>query len=713
MIRLNIIFRDKVFIWQKMQLKSFIYRLFLISVLITNQLMTSAQNLPQLGAEIYLEPGQAPQQVDHWVKVLSESKMSVARVFMMWNYLEPKPGVWDFHLYDTLFESAQKYGVKITATLVPNSPPFHWGPPFFYRTHDMRMFAKKEYRENSKNYIKKVVERYKDNPALDSWWLFNEPSGNAHPDEFALEEFRKWLEEKYITIDLMNISWQSYFQSFEDICYNEGWLASGWAWPVAFYDWRNFWHTHVNNQIVWLGNEVRKYDSIHPFHTNPPGIWNAMTHYDVPAMKKTVNTLGTSLHPSWAFSFIPENKFALTVSYENNLLYGITQDMPYWISELQAGNNSQGIKPIGLSSQTIAQWVWTSIGSGAKRVIFWLLNPRMQGNESNEWALIDFQQQPSERLHKIKEIVNILEENQTDFANAKPFASAISIILSNQTLLMQERKQNRFTDLDAGKALAHQKASMACYNALMQQGIPVQLKQISEFDWGTNKTNQVAILAHVISLSKEEIEGIKIFVRNGNKLIVTGLTGLFDENEKSWLVNRDFPLAEVFGGSIQEIFIEHDHFNIYLDGYKEPFPSQFWYAQILPGTGKVVGSHNKKPIALRNQQGSVLWMPTMVDVGAWAVNSLPLGDLLKNEAGDQLKDLPFRFNTFHESCFMHTLSIPGGYITVVVNDNSTKEEIEITSSKDLKSKVLYGKGWDSISNVLTLEPGETVVLKWN
>jgi hypothetical protein len=31
----------------------------------------------------------------------------------------------------------------------------------------------------------------------------------------------------------------------------------------------------------------------------------------------------------------------------------------------------------------------------------------------------------------------------------------------------------------------------------------------------------------------------------------------------------------------------------------------------------------------------------------------------------------------------------------------------------LKSKALYGKGWDSISNVLTLEPGETVVLKWN
>src|SRR5665811_2413243 len=118
---------------------------FILLIITIFKIQAQSQTQPQLGAEIFLEPGQTPQQVDHWVKELSDNKMPIARVFMMWNYLEPKPDVWDFTLYDTLFNSAEKYGVKITATLVPNSPPFFWGKEFFYVTHNMLMYGTKEY----------------------------------------------------------------------------------------------------------------------------------------------------------------------------------------------------------------------------------------------------------------------------------------------------------------------------------------------------------------------------------------------------------------------------------------------------------------------------------------------------------------------------------------------------------------------------------------
>jgi beta-galactosidase len=312
---------------------------------------------------------------------LSDKKMPVARVFMMWNYLEPEPDVWDFTLYDALFKSAEKYDVKITATLVPNSPPFFWGKDFFYVTHNMLMFEKEEYREKSVGYIKKVVERYKNSIALDSWWLYNEPSGYPNTDSFAIEEFQKWLKGKYLKIDSLNKSWQSYFPSFQDVAYDNRWQQGGWVWQKAFYDWNNFWKEHVNNQITWLATEVKKYDSLHPFHTNPPGVFGSLAHYDLPGMKKSINSLGASLHPSWAFSFVPRIKYGLAVSWQNDLLYGVAEEMPYWISELQGGNNFNGQNPMGPSPQDIAQWVWTSVGSGAKRVIYWLIKPSMQVNE--------------------------------------------------------------------------------------------------------------------------------------------------------------------------------------------------------------------------------------------------------------------------------------------------------------------------------------------
>jgi len=678
------------------------------------KIQAQSQTQPQLGAEIYLEPGQTPQQVDHWVKELSDKKMPIARVFMMWNYLEPKPDVWDFTLYDALFKSAEKYGVKITATLVPNSPPFFSGKEFFYVTHNMLIYGKKEYRDRSKNYIKKIVERYKNSAALDSWWLYNEPSGNPHVDTFAVDEFKIWLKVKYLNIDSLNKSWQSYFPSFQDIAYDSRWQQGGWIWQNAFYDWNNFWKQHVNDQIIWLGTEVKKYDSVHPFHTNPPGVFGSLAHYDLPGMKKTINSLGGSMHPSWAFSFIPRIKYGLAVSWQNDLLYGVAEEMPYWISELQGGNNFNGQNPMGPSPQDIAQWVWTSFGSGAKRVIFWLLNPRMQGNESNEWALLDFQQQPSDRLKKAAEIANVIQSNQKDFSIAKPIISPITVIISPQTLLMQERKQDNSSTLAAVNTLAHQKAAMACYNALMQQGIPVQLKLNTEYDWGTKNKNQIVILADVMCLTMQDIKGIEMFVRNGNKVIATGLTGLFDENEKSWVVNREFPLDKVFGGSFKEIFMGSENFKINLDGYKSSFPVQLWYSQILPETGKVIGKYNGKQIAVRNEygDGSVLWIPSMIGIGAWVDTSIPLAGLLKNETVGVIKDFPFHFNSFHENCFMHTLKTSNGYITIIVNGNSTTEKIDIISNRQMKSKLLYGKGWDTKLHLLTINPNETVVIKW-
>src|SRR5512141_2713535 len=78
---------------------------------------------PLLGAEIWIEPGQTPQQVDGWFRELAEEHMPVARIFMMWADLETAPGQWDYTLYDRAFRAAEKYHVRIVATLTPGGPP--------------------------------------------------------------------------------------------------------------------------------------------------------------------------------------------------------------------------------------------------------------------------------------------------------------------------------------------------------------------------------------------------------------------------------------------------------------------------------------------------------------------------------------------------------------------------------------------------------------
>ena len=68
----------------------------------------SAQERIDVGAELWIEPSQTEAEVEGWVKIMAESKMRSARIFLMWNYIETAPKVYDFHLYDALFRAAEK-----------------------------------------------------------------------------------------------------------------------------------------------------------------------------------------------------------------------------------------------------------------------------------------------------------------------------------------------------------------------------------------------------------------------------------------------------------------------------------------------------------------------------------------------------------------------------------------------------------------------------
>lgn len=681
-----------------------------------------AQQMPQLGAEIFIEPGQTAEEVDNWVKTLSDADMPVARVFMMWNYIETKPGVWDFKLYDALFKAAEKYGVKITVTLVPNQPPFFWGKSFFYYTHNMGMYRDAIFRERSVEYIKKVVERYKNSTALDSWWLYNEPngyprisgSGDYNNWPLGIDEFRNWLKSKYVTIDSLNTAWQSYFSSFQDINYDKRWIEGNWIWQTPYYDWFNFNKEFIIQQILWLKKEVKEYDTTHLFTTNPPGVFNSLAHFDLPGMKKAVNILGASLHPSWFFSWVPRDQYGLAVSWMNSILYGVADGNPYWVSELQGGSNWHSEFPMDPTPNDIAQWVWTSLGSGANRIIFWLLNPRMQGNESTEWSLLDFQQNPSERMKMAIKIAEILKNNEGDFLNSRPYSTPISIIISPKTLLMQERKFGDATSkIAAVRPLSHQKAAMACYNALLEQGIPAQVQLIDNFNWQSDERGQVVILPDIMTLTKGEINGIKAFIKNGNKVIVTGLTGLYDEDEKSWIVNRDFPLQRALGGTIKDILSDSIKFQIKLNN--DSLFSQLIYTEITPEGGRVIGRYNGKTISLTNNfgNGQTIWVPSLIGVGAWVYGDKPLSRWLKDEITPVLHEVPFRFASYSKDCYMQILQNKNGYLTIIINGSKELKNINLLSTTGKKAKVLFGSGWNESKHELRMSPNSTVVISWH
>ena len=87
-------------------------------------------NVPNIGAQIWIEPGQTQQEIEGWFRTLANLRMSITRLFIMWDAIEMERDKWDFTLYDRAFNAAEKYGIRVVATLSPtHAPIFRGGKP--------------------------------------------------------------------------------------------------------------------------------------------------------------------------------------------------------------------------------------------------------------------------------------------------------------------------------------------------------------------------------------------------------------------------------------------------------------------------------------------------------------------------------------------------------------------------------------------------------
>ena len=695
----------------------------LLAVVLSAGVLTSANtggavesHVPLLGAQVWIEPGQTPEQIDRWFATLAENHMPLARVFLSWNYLEPRRDRWDFSLYDAAFRAAEKYGVRIVATLTPDFGPTHRG--FWYRTQGASIVRTPTRLKEAAVYIRQVVEHFKSSPALDAWMPMNEPGQPPSPDSLAVSRFREWLRNRYGTIDSLNAAWLTDFRDFSEINYDERWTAGGFTWPVSFVDWYTFWREHLAWYLSWVATQIRSHDPDHPIHVNPHALVSnlAQRSYNLPSWRAFLNSLGASIHPAWHFGLLGRNQFALGVSYVCDLIHGSSEPNPFWVTELQGGNNLySSTRPLCPTEQDIAQWVWTAVGSGAERVIFWLLNARAKAGEAGEWSLLDFQGRPSERLRTASRIARLIQDNADFFAGAKTVQAPVTVALSLETMTLQHFYHR--DDFPGRGRNAHFLSALAFYQAFAELGVPVRIKHVHDIPWEKGTTGQLVVLPHVTALTREEAKQMADFVARGNTLLVTGLTGFYDPEGRCWPLDG-FPLGEVLGARLKEVRLIDQIFRVQLDQPQVNLPAHLWEGEIEPDSAEVIGETNGRITAVRSRygRGTVVWIPSLVGLGAWLTDVGPLSQFLLETARPWLDQVPVHFQSRAPDCLLRSLVSDDALLVVVTNGGDREQicRLRLTESRQDQPEVLWGRR-DSVQEggrVIILGPRETVVLLW-
>jgi len=143
-----------------------------------------------------------------------------------WHLLEPREGVFDFSLFDRAIEVLAAEGIK-TIFCTPTATPPRWLTrtyPEVLRvdergrtaTHGSRQHAdtcSPVYRHHSRRITAALADHYRDNANVVGWQTDNELNTTASTSYAAAaeREFRRYLRDRYDTIEKLNFAWGGNF----------------------------------------------------------------------------------------------------------------------------------------------------------------------------------------------------------------------------------------------------------------------------------------------------------------------------------------------------------------------------------------------------------------------------------------------------------------------------------------------------------------------
>ena len=512
-----------------------------------------------LGTEIWIENDDNQQRIDRLFAAAADSGHGWVRIFLMWPYIEEKPGTWDFRRFDWAFDAAAKHGIKIKATLTANSGPWHIGTPAMPHSHTG--FLSPQQRAPMREYIRRCVERYHRHPALGQWILWNEPADSNDQTPERLQFWRAWLKSHFAgQIEPLNHQWYTGYHDFGEIPFpaevpypshrGNGWNRYG-PW-LADRQARTDW---LLDELKWVRDEVRRIDQKTETCVNPPGIFSndATTGRDYPRMADLVDTLGASFHPCWHFTYAPRSQAPALIAAGVRYLAAASDGKPVEVTEVQTGNTvGSGRRMDGVRPDEVARFYLAGLAAGAGSVTGWCLNVRQAEREAGDWALLDNFDQPSPRSRMLKRVHDVLE---IAFASTGRWKAAgnRALVLGHPKSQAIEAVEGRLDGSLPGRATTDGILGQSLLTtALMQCGVPTSLAYLDRVNDKTITPDGLLVVSHVLAWDKEDGQRMLRFAENGGRLLLDAASGRRDSLAR---MHNPWPggLAERIGLHVADI----------------------------------------------------------------------------------------------------------------------------------------------------------------
>ncbi len=353
------------------------------------------------GTQYYRAPTPLPPEWPGDLAAMGELGLDAIQLRVQWRWNEPAEGQYDFSDLDELFELAARNGKQVIVKfLMENAPDYVYGrlggsrmdmhgrplPPLahgaYYCGGWLPCFDNPAVIEHAKQFVRTVVERYRERPELLLWHIWNEPGARPIGEcgcPHSIRAYRDYLQKHFDSITALNNFFGKRFESFDTV------NPPGGPYDFAeLYLWRRWAMTAVSQRLRFMYDTVRALDPERPIMCHV----GASSPIQDAAQWASDDVMNAREVDFYGCSLLAENRFTDVLSTSWPTLQTDWQRSlrPYfWVHELYPDWGAW--RPLVTNGDYLFK-VMSTVAGGAKGLFYWQYRAERLGMEHNLSGLV-------------------------------------------------------------------------------------------------------------------------------------------------------------------------------------------------------------------------------------------------------------------------------------------------------------------------------------
>jgi beta-galactosidase len=547
------------------------------------------------------------ERLDQDVALMQKAGINVVRIGeSSWGLWEPQDGKFEFAWMDRAVAKLHAAGIRIIMGTPTYSIPA-WmykehpeiivtrlgGQSLYYGLRQNTDLANPTYRFYCERVIRKILEHYKNEPAIIGFQIDNETSSAyaANPD--VQVGFREYLRAKFKTVDELNKIWGLNYwgqrmNDWSELPPRDGIINPGWK-----LEWERYSQWLTTDFLAWQAGIVNEYKRpeqfvMHDFAGPPLPVVNESgiaTNLDIAAANPYHGTQdqfdgeGSSYVGDYIRS-LKKTNYLITETNAEAIGWDSKEQFPPYDGQLRLD-------------------VYTHVASGANMVEYWHWHSIHYGQETYWKGVLGHDLQPGRAYEEVSRTAHELQRIGPEIADFQR-KNQVAILYSNDSSYGLEFM--KFSDRENYRTILRQ-----MYGVLYRANIGVDFV----FPESMNLADYKVIVVPPLYIASDALlKRLVEYVRGGGNLVMTFKSGFCNEYSTVRWDTAPGPLREAAGFHYQEfsslrqpLALKDDPFHV---GSENKVSE--WAEMLVPDTAKALAYYDhpffaKYPAITRNAFG--------------------------------------------------------------------------------------------------------------